>query len=193
MILLLQSLSVRCKTRGTNFVSGRSTYPKNWLMFSVCQNTEKDTGSEPKAPGVSKIKEQERPTFFLCTRNFREAPFCLFFFLLHLLLFFLYYNFPIFFSYLNVSSLPIPFPILSSPFLYFVVQTSNPVSTSHIYIYTIFFEILHLLRCHFGSYCTILFRIISSVIVFKCFIGFCPRPFISCTLYLQFLTPYLHS
>ena len=51
-------------------------------------------------------------------------------------------------------------PFLSSPFLYFVLQTSNPVSTSC--IHAISFEILHLLRCHFGSYCTILFRFFLS-------------------------------
>jgi len=87
MVLLLQSLSVRCKTRGTNFVSGRSTYPKNWMMFSVCQNTEKDTGSEPKTPGVSKIKKQEHSIFF-CAQGISGMHllfFAPFYFLLHLL------------------------------------------------------------------------------------------------------------
>jgi len=148
------------------------------------------SGSEPKSPGVSKIKEREHPMFSV-HRQIQGGIFfyATFPFLFRLLLFVLYYNFT-------------PFPLMFLLFLFYA-QFLSPLFFPSMYRHPTlfqlhvfmpyFFKILLLVRCNFGSYCTIRFRIISSVIVSKCFIGFYPRPFILCSSYLQFLTQYLHS
>jgi hypothetical protein len=173
----------------------RSTYSRTGrYSLSVCLSKHREIYLQMYA-GVwirtqdPRVFQDQRPTAFnLCRDNLREVssflpPFFLLLFFVFFYSFYIIISLFFFLSYFLLFLFVSPF--LSSHFRYFVVQTSNPVSASR--TLAIFIEILQLQRCHFGSYCTILFRIISSVIVSKCFIGFCPRSFILCSSYPQFL------
>lgn len=138
---------------------------------------------EPKTPEGSEIKDQKHSAF-LCTLNLREVspfPLFVFCFFLRLLLFLLYSLFShflliIFFfsSYFHHFSL----------FMLFTSLYKHPcLFRMHVFVPSF----LKLLASFFRSYCTILFRIISSVILSKWFIGFCPCSSILCPSCIQFL------
>jgi hypothetical protein len=142
-----------------------------------------DVDPNPRPQGVSKIKEQQGPTFFCAQatsgRHLLFGPLFLFYFTFHYSFYIVIF---LFFFLSHASSLPIPCLIFIFPFSLLRCTHTQPcfnfTYSCHLFIN------LHLLPCHFGSYRTIRFP--------HYFICHCIRKFyriLSTSIYFMLLVP----